>query len=427
MAESNWTIDGYNPSEHGFWKASIDGQSDFGYPVGYYYADTVRAIMIAFTNFFNDLYVIRYDENGYPRKRIQVPIKFGPRAKSHDFRKEQESGETYYIPMPNMYYKIVNIQYDSSRAASSDAIRMFYEDYLMTNGVEETQAQLLWQDTQPVPYNISLELSVKADKFSDLLQMVEQISSRFNPDAFLFIKEFWFMNIRRDIKMKLDSVSLDYQDEFGEQEKRELEAKFMFTVEGQVYTKIEDGAIIDQILVKLNPSIAHYATEDVRFTVSAASSTEKRFYVSDNSDNWLKSNGMIVRDSDSSVPGIGIYVPTSGAYDAFTYWKPTTRYDLFGNLTSNAEQSFWEFNSACTSEIADKYTSVIGVSGNYAPEPGSYDPETRSWTGSMKDRFDFANVTEEDFTSSGRMDYLNSGNERVDTMWISKHDVEIRE
>ena len=45
----------------------------------------------------------------------------------------------------------------------------------------------------------------------------------------------------------------------------------------------------------------------------------------------------------------------------------------------------------------------------------------------MKDRFDLANVTEEDITLSGRKDFLNSSNERVDTMWISKHDVEIKE
>lgn len=426
MTESNWTSEGYVPSEHGYWKATLDDRADLGYPAGYYYADTVRAILIAFTCFFDDMYVIRYDENGYPRKRIQVPIKFGPRAKSHDFRKEQESGETYYIPMPNMYYKVISFQYDNTRAASSDAIRMFYEDYMMSKGIEEGQAQLLWQDTQPVPYNIGIELSVKADKFSDLLQLVEQISSKFNPDAFLFIKEFWFMNIRRDIKMKLDTISLDYQDEFGEQDKRELEAKFTFTVEGQVYTKIQEGAIIDQIIVKLNPSIARYETEDVRFTLSAASTSEKKFYLSDDMDNWLIEHGMIVRDSDSSIPGVGIYVPSSGAYDAFTFWKPTERYDIFGNKTSGTiVQEFWEFNSACTSEYADKYSSIVGISGNYAPQPGSYDENTQTWQGSMTDRYDIANVTEDDITLSGRKDFLNSSNEKIDTVWISKHETEV--
>lgn len=429
MAESNWKTEGYDPSKHGFWKATLDDRGDLGYPVGYYFADTVRAIMVAFTNFFNDLYVIRYDENGFPRKRIQVPLKFGPRSKAHDFRKEQESGETYYIPLPNMYYKISHFQYDNARAASSDAIRMFYEDYMMSKGIEEGECQLLWQDTQPVPYNLTFELSAKAEKFGDLLQIIEQITSRFNPEAFIFIKEFWFMNIRRDIKMKLDNMSLDYQDEFGEQDKRELEAKFTFTIEGQVYTKIQEGAIIDKIIVKLNPSIARYETEDVHFTLSAAPGGEKKFYIADSADNWLKEKGLVERVGDyEGEAGIGIYAPVEWAYDAFKYWKPTKRFDIFGNRTSgDKDDAFWEFNSACTSEFADKYTTMVGISGNYAEEPGTYNPTDRSWQGSMKDRFDLASVTEEDITLSGRKDFLNSSNERVDTMWISKHDVEIKE
>ena len=337
MSESNWKNDGYNPEEHEWWKATLDDKDNLGYPTGYYYADTMRAIMVAFTKFFNDVYVIRYDEHGYPRKSIRVPIKFGPRSKSHDFRKEEESGETYYIPLPNMYYKFTGFQYDSTRAASSNSIRTFYENYLLSKGIEEGECQLLWEDTQPVPYNITFEMSAKVELFADLLQIIEQISSRFNPDAFLFIKEFWFMNIRRDIKMKLDSVSIDFQDEFGEQDKRELEAKFSFTIEGQVYTKIEHGAIIDRIIAVLNPAIAVY------------------------------------KDG---------------------------------------------------SDVPDRYKSMIDVSGNYREEPGTYDPDTNTWQGSMTDRYDFANVTEESITNSGRKDFLNSANEKVDTQWASRHTIE---
>jgi len=427
MSESNWKDNGYNPSEHGWWRATLDGRADLGYPTGYYYADTIRAIMIAFTKFFNDLYVIRYDENGFPRKRIRVPIKFGPRSKAHDFRKEQESGETYYIPLPNMYYKIINFQYDNTRSASSNAIRTFYEEYLMSKGIEESQAQLLWEDTQPVPYNLSFELSAKTEKIADLFQIVEQISSRFNPDAFLYIKEFWFMNIRRDIKMKLDTIALDYQDEFGEQDKRELEAKFTFTIEGQVYTKIQEGAIIDQIITRLNPSIATYKTEDVTLTLRGLNATDKEFYISDTEDNWLIKNKMVVRDRDSQYDGIGVYVPSSGAYDSFSYWKMPERYDLFGNKKDPENpEYYWQFTSAITSDVADKYTSIIGLSGNYMPVSGSYDPSTGKYMGSIEDRYDFARITEDDYTSSGRKDFVNSENDVIDTQWVSNHEIEIR-
>ena len=431
MSESNWKSEGYVPSEHDWWRATLDGREDLGYPPGYYYADTVRAIMIAFTKFFKDMYVIRYDENGFPRKKIQVPIKFGPRSKAYDFRKEEESGQTYYIPLPNMYYKLTSFQYDRSRAASSDAIRMFYAEYLMSNGIDEEKAYLLWEDTQPVPYNIGIELSVKAENFSDLLQMVEQISSKFNPDAFLFIKEFWFMNIRRDIKLKLENMSLDYQDEFGEQEKRELEAKFTFIVEGQVYTKIHNGSIIDQIVVTLNPSIETYKTNEITFLVSGADASEKKFILSDSGSNWLIEN-TVVQKTGEYEPGLGIYEPCDGFESAFTIYKPAERYDLFGNVKNPSEGDpsiyeypVWQFTSASEYTIGDKYRSVFGLSGNYHPESGTYDPETRRWKGSMTDRFDFANVCEYDISSSGRKDFVMNNGEAVDTQWISKHDTEV--
>ena len=32
MAESNWKTEGYDPSKHGFWKATLDDRGDLGYP-----------------------------------------------------------------------------------------------------------------------------------------------------------------------------------------------------------------------------------------------------------------------------------------------------------------------------------------------------------------------------------------------------------
>ena len=410
MAESNWKTPGYRPDEHGWWKATIDDRGDFGYPIGYYFADTLRAIMVAFTNFFNDLYVLRFDENGFPRKRIQVPIKFGPRAKSHDFRKEQESGKTYYIPLPNMYYQISSFQYDATRAASSMACRTFYENYLMDNGIEEGQAQLLWSDTKPVPYNFGFTMTAKAEKMSDLLQIIENVCTRFNPDAFIFIKEFWFMNIRRDIKMKLDSVDTQMPEDMGEQDKREVEAKFHFTIEGWLYTRIEYGAVIDQIIVTLNPSIAVYKTQQIVNTFSGSKDPDNpEFYIADSASLPIMDAG-IIHKREELEPGVSV-------------WTPDKNYEAYFEL-SQRDQGIWKFTSAAESEEADRYKSIIGVSGNYMEQSGTYDSASRSWEGSMTQRYDFTKLTEDDYTVSGRKDYLNSNNERVDTHWFMKHDTE---
>ena len=94
---ANWTQHDYDPSKHNWHKGVIDGAPNEGYPKNYFFADTLRSVIIGFGSFFNNLFVVRYDENGEPIKKIQVPLKFGPRMKSHDYRVEQETGKKYYI------------------------------------------------------------------------------------------------------------------------------------------------------------------------------------------------------------------------------------------------------------------------------------------------------------------------------------------
>ena len=161
---SNWTQNTsarrndpvYDPSTHQFKKGWIDGHPRGGYPANYFFADTIRSVIVGFGNFFNDLYVIRYDEKGEPIKQIQVPLKYGPRMKSHDFRVEQESGKKYYIQLPNMTYRIDNIAFASDRYSGAGESRGFYNKYFEVNGIDYLMANKFWADVHPVPYNLTI-------------------------------------------------------------------------------------------------------------------------------------------------------------------------------------------------------------------------------------------------------------------------------
>lgn len=245
---ANYTEKGYDPSLHGFWKGTQDDAKNFGYPTNYYFADTMRSLFIGFGNFFNDLHVIRYDKFGQPVKVIDVPIKFGPRNKSHDFRTEQESGERYYISMPNLTYKIDSTEFDANRAKGIYETRTFYTDDLESAGIVCDQQDIFWSDVQPVPYNFNITMEANCEKFSDAQQIFEQIAPRFQPAAFFDIKEFWFFNKRRSIKLKLNSVSWDLQsDSMNEEDWRQIKVIFSFTLEALLYKPIKDAQIIEKI------------------------------------------------------------------------------------------------------------------------------------------------------------------------------------
>lgn len=262
FTSADWTQDNYNPAEHNYWKATLD-TTNGGYPKGYYFADTMRAISVAFGQKFADIFVIREDEKGYPRKQIQVPIKFGPRSKAHDFRTELETSSIdengvvdpkYYIQYPCLTWKFTSGNYDSNRQTSSNVIRTFYDRYLMSKGVELKSCDLLWQDMMVIPVNIGIQLTAYADKDADLQRMFEQIVRKTKDSVlFLYVKEFWFMNIRRDIKVQMSSFTFDYgQDDMGEDTKREVKCTFEFNCEAFIYRPIEDSSIITQIVTTLN-------------------------------------------------------------------------------------------------------------------------------------------------------------------------------
>lgn len=263
---ANYTENGYDPSLHGYWRGTIDGASNYGYPRNYYYADTIRSVFIAFTEFFNDVHVIRYNEKWEPVKTIQVPIKYGPRQKSHDFRVENESDEKYYISLPNFVYKLENISFDANRASGIYEQRAFYNDELSNAGFTEDMMEQYWSDVQPVPYNINVQLILNCEKMTDLNQVLEQILAKFKPAAFMNLKEFWWFNKRRSIKVKLDTegVQID-NDAMGEEDRRIITATFSFTVECMLYNPIHSANIIEKINTYLTTEKSNLLWHDCVF------------------------------------------------------------------------------------------------------------------------------------------------------------------
>lgn len=263
---ANYTQPGYDPSLHGYWKGTADGASNFGYPANYYYADTMRSLFIGFENFFKDLYVIRYNKFGEPVKTIQVPIKFGPRNKSHDFRTEQESGNKYYISLPNLAYRLDSMQFASERAKGIYETRAFYNKDLENAGLICDQQEKFWSDVQPVPYNINVSMEANCEKMTDAEQIVEQIAVRFQPASFFDVKEFWFFNKRRSIKLKMESLNWEIQSEsMGEEDWRRIKVTFSFIMEAFLYKPIKDAQIIEKINTYLTLNKGDYIYHAVAF------------------------------------------------------------------------------------------------------------------------------------------------------------------
>lgn len=151
--------------------------------------------------------------------------------------------------MPNFTWNIANIAYDPSRAEGLTTNRTFYNK--ISNILGE-QVEQFWEDINPVPYNVSIILELNVEEMDDACQVIEQICCRFSPENYLQVQEFWFFkDLRRALKLKLESKSHEITQVMGEQEKREIKVTFSFSLEMFFYKPIKSANIIKIIEARI--------------------------------------------------------------------------------------------------------------------------------------------------------------------------------
>lgn len=208
----------------------------------YYYPRTIRGIVTAVLAFFNDIHVHRLDDHGSLVKDILVPMKFGPTDKSFQFRAEKEFGSKYYVSTPNITFALTNIQYDSERATGVNETRLFYDERIGLDNLDD-----FWADTQPTPYDFNFSMQILTESMDDWCQIIENILPYFTPAVYLRVKEFSFLDIERDLQMTLSNISTDFLMEQGEEEKRYVNGTVDFTVKGVLFKPIKNAKIIKKI------------------------------------------------------------------------------------------------------------------------------------------------------------------------------------
>lgn len=213
----------------------------------YYYPATIRSVVTSVLAFFNDIHVHRTDDNGLVVKDIIVPIKFGPVSKDFQFRTAHEFGAKYYLSYPNITFALNSVAYDPERATGVDEYRYFYDDKIGLDNLND-----FWSDVQPVPYDLTFSMQVLTESMDDWCQIIENILPQFNPAVYLRVKEFSFLDIERDLQMVLGSISTDFTQEQGEEEKRAINGTLEFTVKSVLYNPVKNAKIIKQIQSKYN-------------------------------------------------------------------------------------------------------------------------------------------------------------------------------
>jgi hypothetical protein len=194
-----------------------------------YYNETLKKNIAAFGTLFNQVTLVRKDNNGDVYTKIKVPILYGPKEK-FIYRLITETGVTdnthIQATFPKMGFEILNILYDPTRK---------FNKILQKKVITESYTDIGFV---AVPYNISINLYAFTRNLEDNLQIIEQIVPYFTPD-FTVSLNYNSLNQGIDVPIVLNDVntSEDYEGDFST--RRSVTTVFNFTMKTYLYGHIK--------------------------------------------------------------------------------------------------------------------------------------------------------------------------------------------
>ena len=205
-----------------------------------FYHETMRKVIISFGTMFNDIHLVRKDNNGTITQSMKVPLAYGPREKFLvRLREDADLTKQVALTLPRMGFEIKNLSYDSARKLNR------VQRFKTVKGSETKQL-----DTQymPVPYNLDIELYVMAKQSDDALQIVEQILPYFQPDYTITVADRGG-GTKRDVPVVLNSITYEdnYEGEF--EQRRALIYTLAFTAKFYLYGPVSSSKVIKTVSV----------------------------------------------------------------------------------------------------------------------------------------------------------------------------------
>jgi len=228
-----------------------------------YYHGIIRKCIVGFGTLFSDIYIDRREGDsvtGNVIQRLQVPLAYAPKEK-WVVRLDQDPGlENHtYVSLPRMSFEIIGYNYDPQRKVN----RM--QQIKCGDGSGSVSTMYT-----PVPYNLDLSLYILTKTQEDGLQIIEQILPTFTPEYTLSINVVPDMNVKIDVPIVLNSVSVqdDYDGDF--QTRRFVTHSLNFQMKMNLFGPIGGQSVIDTVNANIgqnedfsNPNRIYTAEGDV--------------------------------------------------------------------------------------------------------------------------------------------------------------------
>ena len=226
-----------------------------------FYHETIRSVVVAFGTVFNNIQLVRKDNDGNIKQTLKVPLAYGPRQKFLvRLAEDPDLTKKIAVTLPRIGFEIAQLSYDPSRKLNR------VQKFKKVKGANSNRL-----DTQfmPVPYNIGFQLYILSKQSDDALQIVEQILPFFQPDYTLTINDMADMGIKRDVPIILNSVT--YEDNYAGdfQSRRAIIYTLTFTTKFYLYGPVTSSKVIKTVQVDQFANLPEVSpTREQRYSVT---------------------------------------------------------------------------------------------------------------------------------------------------------------
>jgi hypothetical protein len=218
----------------------------------YAYHKTIRKLVVAFGNLFNEIKLTRYDADGKEVEHFLVPLVYGGKEKYVSrLEGDPDLDKKVQVSLPIMSFEMGGMNYDAGRKLNTN-----FKNNAASGGSSTTLSVY-----NPVPFDFDFSLYAYVRNIEDGAQLMEKILPYFTPDNTINLNMIPEMGVVKQVPIVLKSVNneVDYEGDYNTKI-RSIIWTLNFTVKGYLYGPVTQPKIITSSITNIinDPSLHSY-------------------------------------------------------------------------------------------------------------------------------------------------------------------------
>jgi len=209
----------------------------------------LRKYVAGFGSLFKDYTVRRYDTNNVLQKNIEIPLTIGTKKKFYYLLKQySDDPRVVGIMIPRITYILTDCVRQPQRQRNA------INKYLQTSALSGYDSSLL-SVFEPVPYDLTFEVSIWAKTYHDMYQIVEQILPEYKPQKSIAINLLptVFKTNSFDTNVVLVGSKPDFQNDLKNEtgSVQTIIWNLTYNVEAWLFPRISDTSVIKKVYTNI--------------------------------------------------------------------------------------------------------------------------------------------------------------------------------